>query len=93
MLSGIGPYEQLLQHAIPLVANLPGVGAHLMDHVCTTLLFRDSSGVSLNYLIPRSLVDVARTIGAAVQWLMSGTGPFTSNVRTMPDSLMRCLYR
>jgi choline dehydrogenase len=32
LLSGIGSGEQLRQHAIPVVADLPGVGANLHDH-------------------------------------------------------------
>ena len=31
-LSGIGPGDQLARHGIPVVANLPGVGANLHDH-------------------------------------------------------------
>jgi choline dehydrogenase len=33
MLSGIGPADALRQHGIPVVANLPGVGANLQDHL------------------------------------------------------------
>lgn len=32
MLSGLGPAEHLREHKVPLVADLPGVGANLMDH-------------------------------------------------------------
>src|SRR5947208_557485 len=32
MLSGIGPADQLRQHGIDVVADLPGVGANLQDH-------------------------------------------------------------
>src|SRR5262249_33875478 len=31
MLSGVGPAEQLARFGIPVVANLPGVGANLQD--------------------------------------------------------------
>ena len=33
MLSGLGPAEQLRRHGIPVVADLPGVGADLQDHL------------------------------------------------------------
>ncbi len=33
MLSGIGPAEHLAEHNIPLVADRPGVGANLQDHL------------------------------------------------------------
>ncbi|GAB6028070.1 hypothetical protein CHUAL_002290 [Chamberlinius hualienensis] len=39
MLSGIGSEEQLQQFKIPVVANLPGVGENLQDHVGSISLF------------------------------------------------------
>lgn len=35
LLSGIGPTIQLMQHGIPLVRDLPGVGENLQDHVAS----------------------------------------------------------
>lgn len=32
MLSGVGPADHLREHGIDVVADLPGVGAHLLDH-------------------------------------------------------------
>ncbi len=32
-LSGVGPAQELLQHGIPLVHDLPGVGENLQDHL------------------------------------------------------------
>lgn len=40
LLSGIGPAEALLAHDIPLVANLPGVGKNLQDHLQLPMIFR-----------------------------------------------------
>ena len=40
MLSGIGPADHLREHAIPVVANLPGVGQNLQDHVQVPFVFR-----------------------------------------------------
>jgi choline dehydrogenase len=40
MLSGIGPGEQLRQHGIPVVSDLPGVGQNLLDHVQVPFVFR-----------------------------------------------------
>lgn len=39
LLSGIGPADQLQQQSIPVVADLPGVGANLQDHLRVTLSF------------------------------------------------------
>jgi choline dehydrogenase len=37
MLSGIGPARTLDQHGIPVVADLPGVGQNLQDHVIVNI--------------------------------------------------------
>jgi choline dehydrogenase len=39
MLSGIGPAGELRRHGIDVVADLPGVGAHLQDHPVCTVVF------------------------------------------------------
>ncbi|NIB38713.1 GMC family oxidoreductase [Pseudomaricurvus alkylphenolicus] len=43
MLSGVGPSEELEQHGIPLVHELPGVGRNLQEHV-DALLVRNTKG-------------------------------------------------
>jgi choline dehydrogenase len=40
MLSGIGPAEQLRSHGIPVVADLPGVGQNLQDHLLLPVWYR-----------------------------------------------------
>lgn len=35
LLSGVGPWQHLYEMNIPIVANLPGVGANLHDHIYT----------------------------------------------------------
>ncbi len=39
MLSGIGPAEHLRAHGIPVTADLPGVGSHLLDHVAAAIVW------------------------------------------------------
>lgn len=39
MLSGLGPAAHLKSHGIPVVADLPGVGQHLLDHVAAPVVF------------------------------------------------------
>jgi choline dehydrogenase len=39
MLSGVGPAEHLAEHGIPVVADLPGVGANLHDHLLSPVIF------------------------------------------------------
>ncbi len=52
MLSGIGPAAELQKHGIPVVHDLPGVGANLQDHIDHVQSYRtrgktDTIGVSL----------------------------------------------
>nr|WP_302476821.1 GMC oxidoreductase [Ruegeria atlantica] len=37
MLSGIGPQQHLRKHGIPVAVDLPGIGSHLLDHVCVSV--------------------------------------------------------
>lgn len=49
MVSGLGPAAHLHEHGIEVVADLPGVGANLQDHVCAPMSWRLRPGVpSLN---------------------------------------------
>ncbi len=40
MLSGIGPADELRKHGLSVVADLPGVGQNLQDHVSVILMYR-----------------------------------------------------
>jgi choline dehydrogenase len=80
MVSGVGPAKELASHNIPLVADLPGVGAHLMDHPVIDINLRDKGKNSLDYIIPRSLKDFIRLCGALAQWVVTGEGPLTCNI-------------
>ncbi len=74
MLSGIGPAAHLAEHGVPLVADRPGVGANLQDHLELYLQFAASQPVSLfKYW---NLWGKAM-IGA--QWLFTGKGLGASN--------------
>ncbi len=55
MLSGVGPKAQLAAHGIPVVADLPGVGRDLQDHVIAQVRYFAarpgvSPGVGMNVL-------------------------------------------
>lgn len=74
MLSGIGAAAHLAEHGIPLVADRPGVGANLQDHLELYLQFAASQPITLyKYwnLWGKAL------IGA--QWLFTGKGLGASN--------------
>lgn len=74
MLSGIGPRDELAQHGIDMVHELPGVGQNLQDHLDYILSYhslrRDVVG-----LMPGGLFDLAR---AGLRWHKDGAGLFAS---------------
>jgi choline dehydrogenase len=87
MLSGIGPADHLRAHGIAPVADLPGVGQNLQDHLQARLVFR-CHRPTLNDEV-RSPVDKLR-IG--LRYLMTRGGPMamaaslaTGFLRTSPD--------
>jgi choline dehydrogenase len=47
MLSGIGPADDLTTHAIPVVRDLPGVGANLQDHLEIYVQYACTQPISL----------------------------------------------
>lgn len=80
MLSGVGPAAQLKEHGIPVVHDLPGVGARLTDHPVVDLDFLDKAGVSSNFLDPKNFTHAVKMIKALYQYLRHGNGPLASNV-------------
>jgi len=80
MLSGLGPAEHLRSHGIPVVADLPGVGAHLMDHPVIDTVYHEKAGESLNYLKPKSFRQSLQLTRALVVYLATGKGPLTTNI-------------
>ena len=47
LLSGVGPAAQLARFGIPVVADRPGVGEHLIDHLLTTLTYTATPGLTI----------------------------------------------
>jgi choline dehydrogenase len=74
MLSGIGPGAHLAEHGIPVVADRPGVGANLQDHLEIYMQMRSQKPVTLyrHYNWPAMLVIGAR-------WLLLKSGLGASN--------------
>lgn len=73
MLSGIGPADQLKQHGIHVVADLPGVGENLIDHPEVPIV----SMASGPYGYYRQGVGW-RMLLNGLQFKLFGTGPITS---------------
>lgn len=71
MLSGIGPAAHLQEHGIPLVADSPGVGGNLQDHLDAIVM----QGCTQNITY-----DTTNQALAGLQFLLFKQGPGTSNV-------------
>jgi choline dehydrogenase len=69
-LSGLGPAELLQEMGIPVVRDMPGVGAHLHDHFNTYLVWRCAQPVTLNDLA----MSAARKLKAGVQYAFARSG-------------------
>ncbi|MET1113996.1 MAG: GMC family oxidoreductase N-terminal domain-containing protein [Comamonas sp.] len=69
-LSGIGPAALLQQHGIPVVQDLPGVGANLQDHLQIRSVFKVQGAPTLN-MLASSLLGKAR-IGMEYAFKRSG---------------------
>ena len=74
MLSGIGPAGHLAEHGIDQVADRPGVGQNLQDHL--EIYVQYASKLPITLFRYWNLISKAR-IGA--QWLFSKTGMGASN--------------
>ena len=72
-LSGIGPGPLLQKHGIPVVRDLPGVGANLQDHLQLRMAFKVKNVQTLNTMV-QSLWGKAK-IG--IEYALFRTGPMT----------------
>ena len=71
MLSGLGPAAHLCEHGIEVLADLPGVGENLQDHLEVHLKHQSPhKGISQNHLLRRH-----RILLAGAQWYLFKTGP------------------
>ena len=69
-LSGLGPASLLQEHGIPVVADMPGVGAELQDHFHARMVFRCTQPVSVNDL----LASKRRGLMAGLNYLLRRRG-------------------
>ena len=87
LLSGIGPADELREHGITVVHDLPGVGRNLQDHPSVAIISGAEREVTLT---PELRFD--RLTLSVLQWLTTGKGrianmPVTANgwLKTRPD--------
>ncbi len=74
MLSGIGPGRHLAEHGIPVLADRPGVGANLQDHLEVYVQFAARKPITLY-----RYWNLAGKAWVGLRWLLTGTGPGASN--------------
>jgi choline dehydrogenase len=74
-LSGLGPGELLHSLGIPVVRDMPAVGADLQDHFYVRLAFRCTKPITLNDVANNPL----RKLAAGAQYLLFRSGPLATN--------------
>ncbi|MCW8327682.1 choline dehydrogenase [Photobacterium sp. SDRW27] len=76
LLSGVGNKDQLNQHGIPVVCDLPGVGENMQDHLDVLAVTRERTFYSVGF----SPVALLRSMKGIVDYLLFRKGNFTSNI-------------
>ncbi|HSM88345.1 MAG TPA: GMC family oxidoreductase N-terminal domain-containing protein, partial [Candidatus Limnocylindrales bacterium] len=71
MLAGIGPADHLRSLDIPVLCDLPGVGANLQDHLAAPLVYQCTQPISLAN---------AESVNSLARYLCFKNGMLTSNV-------------
>ncbi len=74
MLSGIGPAAHLAEHGIPVIADRPGVGSNLQDHLELYIQMAASVPVSLY-----KYWNLAGKAYVGARWLINKSGPGATN--------------
>jgi len=74
LLSGIGPGAELARLGIPVLADRPGVGANLQDHLEVYLQYACTQPVTLY-----KYWNLPGKAWVGAQWLFAGAGPGASN--------------
>ena len=87
-LSGLGPADLLRGHGIAVVADLPGVGCDLQDHLQIRMQFRCTEPITMNDVVN----NWRHRYGAGLRYIMSrkgllsiGAGYAGAFLRTRPE--------
>jgi choline dehydrogenase len=87
-LSGLGPAELLRAHNIDVIADMPGVGNDLQDHLQVRMLYRCTEPITMNDVIN----SLRHRLGAGLRYIVSRKGLLTIGagyagafLRTRPD--------
>lgn len=74
--SGIGNPEHLIPLGINVVANLPGVGENLQDHLQVRLMYEVSKPITTN----DALRSIPGQVGMGLKWLLNRSGPLAVGI-------------
>ncbi len=77
LLSGIGPADEIREHGINVVADVPGVGRNLMEHASCPVIMGANGPVTF-----LSQLRYDRAAMWALRWFVMGDGPFAINGNT-----------
>jgi choline dehydrogenase len=72
-LSGLGPAQLLGEHGIPVIGNLPGVGANLQDHLQIRCVYECKQRITFN----DDMRNPIRLMGVLLRYLLYRKGPLT----------------
>ena len=75
MLSGVGPADHLRELDIPVIANLPGVGQNLQDHLEVYIQQKCKKPITLYRYQWKYPLTMAKT---GLEWFLKKTGPAAS---------------
>jgi choline dehydrogenase-like flavoprotein len=76
MLSGVGRAEDIRQHGISIVHDLPGVGQNLQDHIDIVLACKTTDRDNLGF----GLRPAISILGHALQWRRNGISMLASTI-------------
>jgi choline dehydrogenase len=87
MLSGIGPYVELQRHGIPLLSDVPGVGANLQDHLVVHTAYNSHALSSYNHNIRgiRKYFEGARYLLTRRGYLALGASQVAAFLKSSPE--------
>ncbi|XP_078490264.1 L-sorbose 1-dehydrogenase-like [Ciona intestinalis] len=83
MLSGIGPKQHLNDMGINVIADLPGVGSNLQDHVMVPAPFYATK------LPPRSSLDQYTLLLGILPYIFTSSGPLVSSSGVEANAFIR----
>jgi choline dehydrogenase-like flavoprotein len=74
MLSGIGAAEEVQEHGIDVVQDLPGVGKNLQDHLDYIISYKSKR----RDVVGLNPIGLAQLVQAGLKWRKTGEGMFTT---------------